>query len=335
MNESTRTRRANGQFETDWTPQEDAVLRDNIQFKTYRELAKLLPLRTRAAICWRAKLIGVRDAYIPDKNPIWSEGEIATLRANINRMPYSRLAEMLPGRSVGAIKRRANIVGQPRLGNSARAPRRSLDETFFSVVTLKSAYWAGFLAADGCVTDKPRHEVKFALHAKDRAEIERFVCDTGYDGAVRQQKQMCGVRICAAYRWLADLELNYNIGPKKTLALQPPNVSGQAALAYSIGLIDGDGCWAIHNRKHNRKALIVVGTKPVLEWLMTLWVKHGATIGNVNLSFKRNVWRLAISGTHAESVARLLNSIPVQRMERKWRVARGESFGQERSNLEQ
>lgn len=262
---------------------------------------------------------------------LWTPREDEVIRANSPQLSYRELADILPGRTRVAVRERSYFLGMPLRGTFPPVTRRALNETYFSDLSLQSAYWAGFIAADGCVVRKPRRELRIGIHQRDTNQVERFVSDVGFDGAIAFRNRMCYVTICAADRWLADLELSYNIGPQKTMDLQPPNVSGVLALAYSIGYIDGDGCWAIQNRKHNTKMLVVVGTAPLLEWLKRLWVEHGATVGNTKISFKRNVWRLSITGSHAESIVRLLGNVPVARMERKWRVARGETFGQEKS----
>lgn len=268
------------------------------------------------------------------RSPKWTAKEVAIVRGNINRMTYRELAALLPGRTVQAIKLRATLNGIPRMGRIGPVARRCLNETYFWERTLQSAYWAGLLAADGCIvrseTKSVRREVRLGLHTKDHETLKRFVDDIAYDGPIKHRANMCHVVICSADQWLRDLGEIYNLTPRKTMTLGPPNVDGEAALAYSIGYIDGDGCWAINARRYNQKMLIVVGTKQLLEWMRELWKASGASVGNTKLSWSRNVWRLGIYSSHADSVARLLGDVPVERMGRKWRVARGETFGQER-----
>lgn len=334
MDDSTRTRRANGQFETGWTSQEDAILRANIHSKTYRELVELLPARTRGAICSRAKLIGVRDGYQPDRKPDWSDEELSILRSNLSRLSYPELAKILPRRTVHSIKRRADIIGLPRQKKIGPTARRTLDEGFFGKQDLHAAYWAGFIAADGCVVRHPRNEVKIGLHYKDRGQLERFCRDTQFDGPITTQRQMVRITVCSAHCWLWDLELIYNIGPAKTKTLQPPNVTGRMALAYIVGYIDGDGCWAVLNRRRGYRMLNLLGTYEVLTWMVETLRENGASVGNVSVLPYHGVYKVTFQCSHAVTIARLLDSLPIEKMERKWRVARGESDGQERSSLE-
>jgi hypothetical protein len=257
----------------------------------------------------------------------WTKGEIDIIRANINTIPYSSIASMLPGRNVDDVKTRASLEGIERTGK--RFPRRTLNEEFFSQPDLLSSYWAGFIAADGCVVTVPRTELRIGIHVKDMGHLARFRYDVGFDGALTiGQKNICRLTVCAAHRWVQDLKENFNIGPRKTLTLEGPNLTGDTALAYSVGYIDGDGCWATADKNKNLR-IIVVGTRPLLMWLVKIWNDAGADIGDPAIVF-RKVWRLTITCAKADRIASILGKIDVPRLERKWRVARHERIGQDR-----
>lgn len=290
----------------------------------------------------------------------WSEEEIQIIRENLNKVSYKAIAAMLPGRTIDAIKRRATLQGFSRgfsmegslykptslfqktssglrkaANGYGRFPRRTLNENFFGEISLISSYWAGFIAADGYIKTSPRHELRIGLQRRDMGHLQNFCADIGFDGKISEDaKQCCHVTICAAYQFTHDLDKIFNIRTRKTFTLEPPHLSGSNALAYSIGVIDGDGCWATSqahriNDGVRRLHLIVVGTKPLLKWLVSIWNDAGANIGDPNVSFRRNCWRLSISGPKAKAVANLLDEIETPKLERKWRVARGEAIGQE------
>jgi len=259
--------------------------------------------------------------------PQWTQFELDVLEANINVIPYAELATLLHRRTVDAIKRRATLLGLEKSGK--RFPKREVNDYFFYEPSLLSCYWAGVIAADGCVRRVPRTELIIGLHGRDLEHLRRFCADVGFDGQIAiTSKNIAVARICAAYRLVDDLERIFRIVPRKTLTLEPPLVTGDLALAYSIGYIDGDGCWATADKNRNLR-LIVVGTRSLLEWMVSLWSDHGANIGSPALSFKRNVWRLTLTCAKAERVASLLNNFELPRLERKWRVARREATGQE------
>lgn len=271
----------------------------------------------------------VNTLYGSSRVPRWSEAELSVLRKNINQITYSKLSVLLPGRTIDAIKRRADMVGLPR--HSKRPVWRALNENFFSDQSLASAYWAGFIAADGCIVTSPRQEVRIGIHKRDRALLEKFREDTGFDGSITQRGNICYITVCAASKWISDLASIYNIGPRKTMTLRPPNLPFTLnALAYSIGYIDGDGCWATSLSRYGKRSrmLVVVGTASMLMWMKSLWFHFGAPIGQSNPRPNKGCWRFATAGSPAVKLAEILNVVPVDKLERKWRIARGEATHQ-------
>lgn len=259
---------------------------------------------------------------------LWSAAERRTLRKYINLVPYGHLATLIPGRTIDAIKQRATLLGLQRSGR--RFPRLARNENFFARKgDLTTAYWAGFIAADGCVVVRPRRELRIALHRRDETHLKQFCAASGYTGKLYPRaKSIVSLTVCAADRWIDDLRNRFDIGPRKTLTLRPPvKLTRREALAYSIGYIDGDGCWA-RERQSERLILVIIGTRPVVRWLRSLWVEAGASVGGAQVRPSRGCHRLSIRGRHAESIAYLLGRIHTPKLERKWRVARGEALGQ-------
>lgn len=97
-----------------WEPEEDALLR-----QCYEQGGSLTPLRTRLArtphsIRWRAEYLGLRGTH-PRRDgfregPVWTEADLATLRAEYGKTPTAELARKL-GRRKAAIYTRANVLG--------------------------------------------------------------------------------------------------------------------------------------------------------------------------------------------------------------------------------
>lgn len=262
--------------------------------------------------------------------PHWTDAEINFLKSNINSVSYVNIAANLPGRTVDAVKQRAQLLGLEKTGR--HFPRVWRRDDFFSIPNLLNSYWAGFIAADGCIGDKPRVSLRIGVHQKDRSHIQSFVDAVEYRGKVSvDKKKVFHVCIGGTHQWSADLWINFNIGPRKTFTLEPPSITGINALSFSVGYIDGDGCWStdVAGRNSRRLILVVVGTHPLLRWLTTIWREAGAQIGVPNITFRRNVWRLALHGTKAEEVARILLPLNTPKLDRKWRVARHEAIGQE------
>lgn len=109
----------------------------------------------------------------------------------------------------------------------------------------KAAYWAGFIAADGCVTE--RNTVEILLGGKDFNHLEKFVRDIGGDNRIYHEPQRKGYRHGRCHislqsaKMSADLAI-HSIVPRKTFTVQWPNLSDASLRHYLRGYVDGDGC---------------------------------------------------------------------------------------------
>ena len=97
-----------------WTVEEDALLSH-----AYASGTSLTPLtarlsRTRCSVRWRAQSLGLQGAH-PQRDgfrggPVWSDSDLAVLRAEYGITPTRTLAAKL-GRKLAAVYTRANVLG--------------------------------------------------------------------------------------------------------------------------------------------------------------------------------------------------------------------------------
>jgi hypothetical protein len=177
----------------------------------------------------------------------FSEFETKWLIDHANTMSYLEMGKKL-GRSAGAIKqkfRRENLINNQR-ENYKRL--HSLDDHAFDEVTPNSAYWAGLLAADGCLSSR-RKEFSIELKAADELHLGQFLSFLKYDNCLsyRCVENTCSRNIYAGLRVSSlricdKLQENFGLTPNKTLSLLPPNIKdNRCKKAYLLGYIDGDG----------------------------------------------------------------------------------------------
>lgn len=154
------------------------------------------------------------------------------------------------------------------------------NQDFFSEPNSKNCYWAGFLAADGCVAKQcGTHKPYLTIAIKDTDEdiLYKFKEACQYTGPITHRtingygkynhntynSSWLTIRSCD--KMISDLETNFNITSAKSLTLQPPNlINIDLQLQYIIGLIDGDGCISLNN--NNVLTFELVGTKEITEW---------------------------------------------------------------------
>lgn len=125
------------------------------------------------------------------------------------------------------------------------------NETAFDEYTEESCYWAGFLAADGCVDSKNR--IRVMLQYGDIAHLEKlrnFLQSTHTISVNTDKYNRCSFELTSAY--IRDiLDINFNIVPNKTDKLKFPKHLPDSALKHYIrGYFDGDGslCESFSNK---------------------------------------------------------------------------------------
>ena len=137
--------------------------------------------------------------------------------------------------------------------------RHTVDDDFFSRDTEEAFYWAGFIAADGCVKSHGKNKEDIAvlsigLSKKDRSHLEKFVKITNYTGniydglvkigpnsLVKRDIEKSELQITSR-KMIEDLK-RFNIKPRKSLIYCPPRRLIQHPLFHHFlrGYFDGDG----------------------------------------------------------------------------------------------
>lgn len=163
-----------------------------------------------------------------------------------------------------------------RVGHLSKSP--NFNEDYFAEPNLENSYWAGFIAADGCVTKPARGQslLRVVLASKDDSHVYLLRNSIG-GGRVRaySRKSDSSEKILESTglyvvsdKLCEDLKSKYNITPRKTLTLKPPDLDGDFAYAFIAGYIDGDGCYDIRN---SRPRIQVAGTYEVLSWISNVF----------------------------------------------------------------
>lgn len=314
-----------------WTPDEDAIIRQWYPSGAYDRILEGLPHRSLHAIKGRAHKLGLSRAT--GKYVRWSVQEMARLKEMYGRVPFRLVRRAIPTRSRFVIHNKARELGL--IVNPVLRRTYQVDRTYFDLPNVQNSYWAGFLAADGCVyVDKERgyENLIVTLQARDREHLEQFRRAIGYTGPILESVQkgrypMLRLALHNVPELTRALAKNFNIVPHKTLTLRPPrSLSDECALAFIAGLIDGDGNVSVRTPARGRKPVIridLVGSRWVLEWVRSYFdrlapPRDGQTSSRVLPVKGRKAWEYRISANRALSAAKVLMSLPVPRLARKW-----------------
>lgn len=209
--------------------------------------------------------------------------------------------------------------------------RWNYNESFFSDKSLRSCYWAGFIAADGCIKHLKNGQPILAIkiNSEDRKHLSSFLEDIGgghiSDGVETKTSgstsRYSAVQI-VSQKIVSGLN-EFGIFSRKTMTLNPPeNLDDRQQMAFIAGYIDGDGSYT-YARTSNGLApvLSIAGTREILEWILD---KFGCVQAITKSS---NIYVTSLYGSKAKNSREMLyvveSEIPL--LPRKYK--RWESLG--------
>ncbi|RYZ83021.1 MAG: Hin recombinase, partial [Proteobacteria bacterium] len=199
------------------------------------------------------------------------------------------------------------------------ARKHDCDHEFFSRLTPESAYWTGFLAADGDITKN--FEVRLRLHRKDEQHVLNFIRALSATHEVRRtdsnkKNQRCdasGVAICSR-KMVEDLAVRHVI-PRKSLIAKPWEVPGYLERFYWLGLVDGDGWVSKFDGSLRSTGIGLCGSYEMVSGFAS-WVKRFVNV-NSTVRPMRSIYSFRVSGRNSEVIARILWSDAPMALERK------------------
>jgi hypothetical protein len=144
-----------------------------------------------------------------------------------------------------------------------------LNEYFFDEINEKSAYWLGFLYADGCVRMKNGRsgELKLKLKDTDKSHIEKFLkdleCDTPIKFNQEKNSKFCYCYINSNYMIKKLFELG--CVENKTQKIRLPNLSSKHIFHFLRGYFDGDGSISKLKNRPNSFVASICSNKNFIE----------------------------------------------------------------------
>lgn len=126
----------------------------------------------------------------------------------------------------------------------------AIDESVFNVVTEESAYWIGFLMADGCVY---KGTVGVAIQKKDGKHLEKFRDFLKTNRPIKAKSNNCDFLVIRSSLIAESLKV-FGVTPKKSATAK---VNGlEFNRHFWRGVIDGDGSIFMDKSKNIRISLV-------------------------------------------------------------------------------
>jgi hypothetical protein len=214
--------------------------------------------------------------------------------------------------TVTAILDREGIERRPLY--LAHARKYPVNHAAFANTTNESAYWIGFVMADGCIVKN--NGVEVSSHVRDAAHLKRFLAFIGSPGRpLRQQGKMV---VACAYspELVADLARN-GVVPRKSLGAEAsPQLARRSS--FWLGMIDGDGTVGVSRAPY----IALCGSRPLMQqyrvFLETRVLDWAPRI------FQRDdgLCIVSVEGESARRLAQCLDGSSPVRLERKALSAR-------------
>lgn len=267
---------------------------------------------------------------------IWTEEENALLKEKAGKFSsYEEISSFFPGRTAEGLKSHARTLG---IKNPNANAKYNYNRDYFYKPNYMNCFFAGILAADGCVFDRrgAYRDLTWTLESKDRGLLEIFKKELNYNGEIydwfnsgekyknKKGENHSRIHLHTLRQMGIDLEVNFNIVPNKTLRLGPPNLKDiELKLAYLVGFINGDGCIAFSEK---RGPTIRIGGAGIglLKWCSELFYdlkirtpRHRKP-NVIYAPGTSNCYLFIISNVAAMRMYELLKLVPVPILERKW-----------------
>lgn len=211
-----------------------------------------------------------------------------------------------------------------RAGIPPRTSRRHmLDETVFDEVSPLSAYWAGFLMADGTIRANDHY---FAVHLAwhDRHHIlafKRFLKSSHKIGVnPRRGTRQAAVGMCIFSKPICAALGRFGVIPRKTINVEVIDLDENRD--FWRGMIDGDGSLGMYDDAYGMvPRLSLCGTKRIIEQFRDYCE---TVIGPLNASPSQKgvIWVLSIGGQQAVQLIRHFYQRDDFAMRRKYELAR-------------
>jgi len=223
-----------------------------------------------------------------------------------------------------------NRSGCSKCANESRAKtqtRYHYDHNYFDIPNMENCYWAGFIAADGCITSSSH--IKIKLSNKDSKHLQLFAGDVSFTGILYEYNRKSNfgkfpsseLYFSNGLQWITALENNFNIGPQKSLTYtHPDNLTDEQSLAFIKGYIDGDG----HVSRHPKFRIGAIGTLDTLTWIQQHFDRISPAKSLNKLSAKPraiknvNAFYYEVGYNRAKIIIDVLAKLDTPTLERKW-----------------
>jgi hypothetical protein len=264
----------------------------------------------------------------------WSPAETELLKTMVAAgRSFLEIVPFLPQRNLTSIRSYASFIG---LRSGIPRHRHTKNEHFWEDPNPLNSYYAGLFAADGSLALKGGgHSFLWTCNSVDQQYVHRFVRECQFSGGVTTFKaelkhgrtgEYTTLAIHSCAKWHDDMSRAFNLTPRKTYRLGPPNLSSDLLrCCYLMGYIDGDGCIYYSNCRKYVQVCFTSSSLAIIEWVQDFINRH-FTFNLIDSGQRRlftqpgrNAYNYVVSGFAAAKLIDFLRRIDgLPRFARKW-----------------
>ena len=199
--------------------------------------------------------------------------------------------------------------------------KKKLNDQAFNEYNQESCYWAGFLAADGCID--VNNTIRIELAGKDMEHVQKFKDFCGSEHSISHNKLKNSYKVGFCSPAIArDLYYKYAVTVDKTHGLILPLLPELKDYKHYVrGFFDGDGC--ITEFFNNRptatyRVFLTSGSLSFLEELLHLLKCNSITVGGSIQKKAANCWHIQFGVKDAASFLNWIYSDATVYLPRKY-----------------
>ncbi|MBI5148070.1 hypothetical protein HZA33_00130 [Candidatus Pacearchaeota archaeon] len=204
----------------------------------------------------------------------------------------------------------------PNLGRFKK--RIYCNEKFFKKLNKISAYWLGFIAADGVLSLRDK-SVLICLSEKDKKHLYKFKKAIKTNAKIGLIKSNRSAHIGICDKDLFESLVERGVTPNKSLSIKKVKFPQRLSSHFIRGVFDGDGSISGSDISHIQ--LMIAGNKEFLEQLQDILIKN-CKLNRVKLYrlTKGNAYKLQYTGPQIFKILKFLyrNSNKNMRLDRKY-----------------
>lgn len=309
-----------------WTKEEKIFIKEHISSMTIRELADYFNV-SYSAMNSRIYNLGINASK--ERGVLWSEDEDKILKEHFEYAPKNYLMCLLPNRTWPSITLHANLAYNL---HRKTKDRTYVDYNFFSSWNEYSAYFIGFILADGHISDKNNY-FEISISEQDVDILQKLQSLMHFEGTIHQVKPHI-IHGLNNKEYISSPKVHIRItntklvedlifkgvprGNKTYIADFPKDIPDNMVKHCIRGLIDGDG-WLSINQKRKSFDLGLSGTQQ-----MCKHVKEKLPIDCSNIPVVRvkneQCWRFLLTTRKAIEIAEWLYEDANIYLDRKYKV---------------